>query len=92
MTSKITSSQRSILVLSTFAVTIGTSGIPISGEKTTTGPFPITSSLFVIHSLLSYNVTPNINSHGILGREKYAYGTDEGVIFSSRRLLGSSLR
>jgi hypothetical protein len=71
-TSKVISSHISTLVLSDFKVTIGTSGLAISGGKKTIGQFQISSSLDCLPSSLSYIVTPNINSHGILGNEKKA--------------------
>gem|GEM_PF-2479260 len=91
ITSKTISSQTSTVVLSAFSVTNGISGLFVSGGKNTIGQFPITFSLGFFQSSLSYNVTQNINSQGILGNEKYAYGMSPGVIFVSNGLLGSSL-
>jgi hypothetical protein len=48
------------------------SGLFVSGGKNTIGPFPIMLSLEFFQSSLSYIVTPNINSQGIFGKEKYA--------------------
>jgi len=56
--------------LSAFNVTIGISGLFVSGGKNTMGPFQIIFSLAFTPSSLSYKVTPNINSHGIFGNEK----------------------
>jgi hypothetical protein len=85
------SSPTSTVVLSVFNVTKGISGLFVSGGKNTIGQLPIIFSLGFFPSSLSYNVTQNINSQGILGKEKYAYGMSHGVIFVSSGLLGSSL-
>jgi hypothetical protein len=72
ITSNITSSQSSTVVLFVFSVTIGISGLFVSGGKNTIGQFPMISLLGFFQSSLSYKVTQNINSHGIFGNEKYA--------------------
>jgi hypothetical protein len=72
ITSKVISSHTSAFNLSDFKVTIGTSGLAVSGEKNTIGQFHITFSLYCTPQSLSCIDTPNINSHGILGNEKKA--------------------
>jgi len=72
ITSKVTSSPTSTVVLSSFSVTSGISGLLVSGGKNTIGQFHIIFSLEFLPSSLSYIVTPNINSQGIFGKEKYA--------------------
>jgi len=71
-TSKTISSHTSTVVLSTFSVTSGMSGLFVSGGKNTIGPFHIMFSLAFLPSSLSYNVTPNMNSPAIFGKEKNA--------------------